>query len=136
MTAQLVTLPPLMTAHGTFAPDVLLTVQQAAALCACHEMTVRRRLRLGRIPGAVRRGVPGAQRWFLPLGGLAAAGLIPAEQVAAPGTPPDPGRAGGQGHLQHLADENQRLRATVTGLQRDVAFLQALLPTMAGGGAA
>ena len=136
MTAQLVTLPPLMTADGTFAPDVLLTVQQAAALCACHEMTVRRRLRLGRIPGAVRRGVPGAQRWFLPLGGLAAAGLIPAEQVAAPGTPPDPGRAGGQGHLQHLADENQRLRATVTGLQRDVAFLQALLPTMAGGGAA
>ena len=72
MTASLVTLPPLMTADGMFAPDVLLTLQQAAALCACHEMTIRRRLRLRQIPGAVRRGVPGAQRWLLPLGRLGA----------------------------------------------------------------
>jgi len=97
MTASLGTLPPLMTADGKFAPDVLLTLQQAAALCACHELTLRRRLRLHQTPGAFRRGQPGAQRWFMPLGGFAAAGLIPAEQVAEPGTPPDPtqpGRAG------------------------------------------
>lgn len=129
------TLPPLMTADGRFAPDVLLTLQQAATLCACNEMTLRRRLRANHIPGAFLTGEPGAQRWFLPLGGLAAAGFIPAEQVAAPGTPPDPSQEGGQGHLQHLADENHRLRATVTELRRDVAFLRALLP-MASGGAA
>lgn len=105
MTASLVTLPPVMTTDGMFAPDVLLTLQPAAALCGCHERTIRRRLRLRAIPGAVRRGVPGAQRWFLPLGGLAADGLIPVEQAAAPGTPPDPGRPGGQGHLQHLAGD-------------------------------
>lgn len=135
MTASLGTLPPLMTADGKFAPDVLLTLQQAAALCACHELTLRRRLRLHQTPGAFRRGQPGAQRWFMPLGGFAAAGLIPAEQVAEPGTPPDPTQQGGQGHLQHLADENRRLRATVTELQRDVAFLRALLPMVSGGAA-
>ncbi len=135
MTALLVSLPPLMTADGRFAPDVLLTLQQAAALCACHEMTLRHRLWRDELPGAFKRGVPGNSRWFLPLGALAAAGLIPAEQMAAPGTPPDPGRADAQGHLQHLTEENQRLRAAVTGLQRDVAFLRTLLPTLSGGAA-
>ncbi len=62
---------------------------------------------------------------------LAHAGLLPAEQVGAPGSVPDPGQP--QGHLQHLADENLRLRDTVLALRRDVEFLRSLLNT---GGAA
>ncbi len=52
MTASLVSLPPLVAADGRFVPDVLLTVQQAAALCGCAEMTMRRRLRKNALPDA------------------------------------------------------------------------------------
>ena len=131
MTASLVSLPPLLAADGRFVPDVPLTVQQAAALCGCAEMTVRRRLRKNALPGAHLVDHAGTARWFIPVAALAAAGLLPAEQVGEPGSVPDPGQP--QGHLQHLADENLRLRDTVLALRRDVDFLRSLLNT---GGAA
>ena len=106
---------------------MLLTVQQAAALCGCAEMTVRRRLRKDALPGAHLVDHAGTARWFIPVAALAHAGLLPAEQVGAPGSVPDPGQP--QGHLQHLADENLRLRDTVLALRRDVEFLRSLLNT-------
>ena len=127
MTASLVSLPPLLAADGRFVPDVLLTVQQAAALCGCAEMTVRRRLRKDALPGAHLVDHAGTARWFIPVVALAHAGLLPAEQVGAQGSVPDPGQP--QGHLQHLADENLRLRDTVLALRRDVEFLRSLLNT-------
>lgn len=131
MTASLVSLPPLVAADGRFVPDVLLTVQQAATLCGCAEMTVRRRLRKNALPGARLVDHPGTARWFIPVAALAHAGLLPAEQVGQPGSVPDPGQT--QGHLQHLAEENASLRNTVLELRRDVEFLRSLLNT---GGAA
>ena len=61
MTASLISLPPLVTADGRFVPDVLLTVRQAAALCGCHMITVRRRVEAGLLPGAHKRDAPGGR---------------------------------------------------------------------------
>ena len=132
MTASLTSLPPMMTADGLFVPDVLLTLRQASNLCGCTMQTLRRRLSTGRLPHAVKDGRTGTEQWFVPLGDLVIAGLLPADHVAEPGASPDL-TAHQQGHLQHLVEENQRLSATVRELRRDVAFLQ---PLLAGRGAA
>ena len=132
MTASLTSLPPMMTADGRFVPDVLLTLRQASNLCGCTMQTLRRRLTLGRLPNAVKDRRTGTEQWFVPLGDLVVAGLLPADHVAEPGASPDL-TAHQQGHLQHLVEENQRLTATVRELRRDVAFLESLL---AGRGAA
>ena len=132
MTASLTSLPPMMTADGLFVPDVLLTLRQASNLCGCTMQTLRRRLSTGRLPHAVKDGRTGTEQWFVPLGDLVIAGLLPADHVAEPGASPDL-TAHQQGHLQHLVEENQRLSATVRELRRDVAFLESLL---AGRGAA
>jgi hypothetical protein len=135
MTASLISLPPLVTADGRFVPDALLTVRQAAALCGCHMITVRRRVEAGLLPAAHKSDHDGSHRWQIPVRALAHAGLLPAAQVAEDGAVPDPQSAGTQGHLQHLVEENRRLARTVTSLQRDNLFLRSLLGATTGGAA-
>lgn len=126
MTASLTSLPPMLTVDGLFVPDVLLTLRQASNLCGCTMQTLRRRLWTGRLPNARKDARSGTEQWVFPLADLVTAGLLPADQVAAPGATADL-TSHQQGHLQHLIDENRRLAATVRELRRDVAFLRALL---------
>lgn len=126
MTASLTSLPPMLTADGLFVPDVLLTLRQASNLCGCTMQTLRRRLWTGRLPHARKDARSGTEQWVFPLADLVTAGLLPADQVAAPGASADL-KSHQQGHLQHLMDENRRLAATVRELRRDIAFLRTLL---------
>ena len=52
-----------------------LSPQQAADLCGVSIDTIRRRIKAGAIPGAVRLGDRPADPWSVPVDGLIAAGL-------------------------------------------------------------
>ena len=57
----------------------IVSVADAAKLCKCSDDTIRRRLRIGRIPGAHQEGIGDAAPWRIPVSGLVEAGLCGAE---------------------------------------------------------
>lgn len=57
------------------ATDPRFTPVEAARLCGVSLDTIRRRIRAGQIPGALRRGEALFGEWALPRSGLEAAGL-------------------------------------------------------------
>jgi predicted site-specific integrase-resolvase len=57
------------------AADPWFTPVEAARLCGVSLDTIRRRIRAGQIPGALRRGEAPFGEWALPRSGLEAAGL-------------------------------------------------------------
>jgi predicted site-specific integrase-resolvase len=57
------------------AADHWFTPVEAARLCRVSLDTIRRRIRAGQIPGALRRGEAPFGEWALPRSGLEAAGL-------------------------------------------------------------
>ncbi len=69
------------------ASEQTFTPVEAASICGVSLDTVRRRIRAGKIPGAVRLGEAPFGEWALPLAGLVASGLSPQSQPAAQRNP-------------------------------------------------
>ncbi|NKW34917.1 hypothetical protein GS942_23825 [Rhodococcus hoagii] len=79
----------------------MLTVKEAVDATQTSESTIKRRLRAGSFPNAVRTA---DGKWMIPLGDLSAAGLRPGKMAAPdPVTPSDD-------RVRDLAVENAELR--------------------------
>lgn len=120
--------PSFNAADGLLDPTVVVTLEEAAALCGVSMYRVRYRLRAGMLPGAHRLPGDGSGRWALPLGDLVACGLLAQARVSR-GT-------AAQSETARLAAEVEGLRRELQAREQEVLFLRSLLNPGAGQGSA
>lgn len=100
------------------------TPAECAAICGCSIDTIRRRLRSGAFPHAVRDGDDANSPWLIPLRDLEASGLhdpltAPSHPVVETGAPPQTHSS----ELQRQAEEANRLVDQLTQSNQQLLHL-------------